>query len=97
MRPENAVLPVTLNNRFIGELLELWILKEFFMLETTDKLGLDTRFVGFVIAQNKKKRKEKRKAASVPYPERFCLLDSPRRMHIVADLQGVLLKHIMQV
>jgi len=37
---------VMLNDRFIGELFELWILKEFPMPETTDKLGLDTCFVG---------------------------------------------------
>lgn len=55
MRPEKAVLPIMLNDRFIGELFELWILKEFLIPETADKLGLDTCFVGFLNAKSIKK------------------------------------------
>lgn len=46
-----------LNDRFIGELFELWILKEFLIPETTDKLGIDTCFVGFLNAESIKKWK----------------------------------------
>lgn len=59
MRIEKAVLPIMLKDRFIGELFELWILKEFLIPETTYKLGLDTCFVGFLIAECIKKKNEK--------------------------------------
>lgn len=64
MRPENAVLPIMLNDKFIGELFELWILKEFLILETTDKLGLDTCFVGFLNAESIQKMKSSQSTLS---------------------------------
>lgn len=45
-----------LNDRFIWELFELWILKEFLIPETTDKLGLGTCFVGFLISEKNEKQ-----------------------------------------